>query len=435
MNARNRRDFVPPARRLLDAPDEEVRTAALRALTAVGGPDEHAILRRALSDPSPPVRATALVGLILSSGDAARFADDVRAVVEAPEREGRLALAQAIRRSPGPVFHDILVQLAAIPEPDLQAETAGIIAAAPDPSFLPLLLPMLGDRVARPEARAAMVAVGGPALAMLDHAMSDPALPRRLRMHLPRTVSRFGSQAAANVLSRHLEDERDEAVGHKILRGLGRLIAENEHIRTDPDLIDRNLTAVLTRAITVLGWRLTIAEHMAATMPTPAGVLLVELLREKEETSTERAFRLLGLRYPDEDMHAVYVGLHSGDVHGVASGRGVVEHLVTGPMRDALLALVAHGDHDDRERLALAAPFAPPAAAGLAGALRAMMFDPSDAVVGLAAHHIGELDAGELTHLEGSELLSSLEQRTGNWIDAANQALLAMRAVKEPLAG
>jgi ATP/ADP translocase/HEAT repeat protein len=435
MSARNRSDFVPPARRLLDARDEEVRTAALRALTAVGGPGEHATLRRALSDPSPPVRATALVGLIVSSGDATRFADEVRAVLAAPEREGRLALAQAIRRSPGPAFREILVQLAAIAEPDLQAEMAGIIAAAPDPSFLPLLLPMLGDRVARPDARTAMVAIGGPALAMLDHAMSDPALPRRLRMHLPRTVSRFGSQAAASVLSRHLEDERDEVVAHKILRGLGRLVAENDHIRTDPDVIERNLTAVLIRAITVLGWRLTIAEHMATTIPTPAGLLLVELLREKEETSTDRAFRLLGLLHPEEDVHAVYVGLRSADMHGVASGRGVVEHLVTGPMRDALLALVAHGDRDDRERLALAAPFAPPAADGLTGALRAMMLDPSDTVVGLAAHHIAELHPGDLTGQEGSELLSSLEQRTGSWIDAANQALLAMRAVEEPIAG
>src|SRR4030095_11100480 len=51
MSAGNRRDFVPLARRLIDAPNEEVRTATLRALTAVAGPDEQAILRRALSAP------------------------------------------------------------------------------------------------------------------------------------------------------------------------------------------------------------------------------------------------------------------------------------------------------------------------------------------------------------------------------------------------
>jgi ATP:ADP antiporter, AAA family len=434
MSAASRRDFLPVTRRLISAPDEEVRTAALRALTAVGGSGEHPILRRALADPSPAVRATALVGLILSSGDAGRFGDEVRAVLAAPEREGRLALARAIRRSPEPCFREIVVQLAAIPESDLKSETAGIIAAAPHPSFLPLLLPMLADRIARPEAGTAMVAAGGPALDMLDGAMGDPAVPRRLRMHLPRTVSQFGSQAAANVLSRHLEGERDEIVGHKILRGLGRLMAENGQIRVDPDLIERTLTAVLTRAITVLGWRLIIDEHMAATRATPAGLLLVQLLREKEGTSTQRAFRLLGLRHPEEDMRAVYVGLVSEERHGVASGRELVEHLVTGAMRDALLALAVQGERDDRERLALAAPFAPPAAAGLADALRAMMTDPSDAVVGLTAHHIAELDVSELTREEGSELLSALD-RTGSWIDAANQALHAMRAVQEPVAG
>ena len=315
MSTRKRRDFVPPARRLLDSADDDVRTAALRALTAVGGPDEHPILRRALSDRSPAVRATALVGLICSSRDAAPFREDVRRVLEAPEREGRLALAQAIRRSPEPVFREILRQLAAIPEPELQAETAGVMAAAPHPSFLPLLLPMLGQRAARAEARTAMVAIGVPALALLDQAMSDAGLSRRLRMHLPRTVSKFGSQTAAIVLSRHLQAERDEVVGHKILRGLGRLVAENDQIQIDPDLIEDNLTADVRRAITVLGWRLTIAERMSAAAPAqaPAGLLLVELLREKEETSIERAFRLLGLRHRDEDLYAVYSGLRSDD--------------------------------------------------------------------------------------------------------------------------
>jgi hypothetical protein len=309
------------------------------------------------------------------------------------------------------------------------------MAAAPHPAFLPLLLPMLGHRIARPEARTAIVAIGGPALAMLDEAMADPSVPRRLRMHLPRTVSKFGSQAAATVLSRRLEAEQDEVVTHKLLRGLGRLVAENDHIQIDPELIDRNLTAVVTRAITVLGWRLTIAEHMAGRPPAPAGLLLVELLREKEETSTERAFRLLGLRHREEDIHAVYICLRSEDAHLAASGRELVEHLVTGPLRDALLALAANVDHTDRERFDMASVFAPPAPAGLAGALRAMMIDSSDAVVSLAAHHIGELDARELTSEEGAELLSSLAQRTGSWIDAANQALHAMRATPGPLAG
>jgi HEAT repeat protein/ATP/ADP translocase len=434
MSAGNRRDFVPLARRALDSPDEEVRTAALRALTAVGGPDEQAILRRALSDPSPAVRATALVGLIHSSGDARPFDGEVRVMFEAPEPDGRLALARAIRHSPGRAFHPIVHQLARAPESDVRAEAAGIIAAAPDASFVVSLLPMLADRVACPAARSALVAIGGPALSMLDQAIGDPAVPRRLRMHLPRAVSRFGDQAAARVLSRHLEASNDEVVGYKILRALGRLVADNHQIGIDPALVDRHLTAAVTRAISLLGWRLTIAEHMAQTRSTPAGLLLVELLREKEETATESAFRLLGLRHPTEDLRAVYVGLRSGDTRGVASGKELVEHLVTGRLRHALLALMAEQELGERIALARAAPFAPPGPADLADTFGEMMTDSSDAVVGLAAQYLAELDAGELLGERGSQVVATLEQRSGTWIEVASRALHAVRAGRVPLA-
>ena len=251
-------------------------------------------------------------------------------------------------------------------------------------------------------------------------------------MHLPRTVSRFGSQAAADVLSRHLEQERDEAVGHKILRGLGRLVAENDHIRTDPDMVERSLTAALTRAITLLGWRLTIADTWARRPRPRLDCSWSSSCARRRRHGPSAPSGCSGCATRRRTCTPCTSACARGTCTASGPGGRLVEHLVTGPMRDALLALVAQGD---RERLELAAPFAPPAAVGLAGALREMMFDPSDAVVGLAAHHIGELNADNLTRQEGSEMLASLEQRTGSWIEAANQALLAMRAVDEPLAG
>ncbi|HUS66416.1 MAG TPA: MFS transporter [Kofleriaceae bacterium] len=392
MSAGDRRDFVPLARRLVAATDEEVRTAALRALSMVGGAAEHARLRGALSDPSPAVRATALVGLIGISRGAAAFDRDIRAILEAPDPDGRLALARAIRHSPAPVFDEIVRELAVAREPATQAEVAGIIAAAPHPSYVPLLLPMLRDREVRQAARAALVAIGAPALAALDRALGDPEVPRRLRMHLPRTISRFVSQPAADVLSRHLERELDTVVGYKILRGLGRMVTERSRIRIDPALLERSLDVVLGRALVLLDWRVTLVEGTAAGPPTAAGPLLIELLREKEETAVERAFRLLGLRHPDEDVHAVYLGLRSDDPHTFASGRELIDHLVAGRVRAAILALVAERDIDDRARLALAAPFAELAGGSLDDALAAMRTDPSEAIAGLTADLLVELE-------------------------------------------
>lgn len=392
MSVGDRRDFVPLARRLVSAPDEEVRTAALRALTAVGGVGEHARLRAALADPSPAVRATALVALIGTSRGAAAFAQDIRAVMEAPEPAGRLALAKAIRHNPAPFFDDIIRELAAAREPEMLVEVASIIAAAAHPSYVPLLLPMLRDRQVRPAARTALVAIGAPALAALDQALGDPALPRRLRIHLPRTVSRFRSQAAADVLARHLERELDSAVGYKILRGLGRMVAERRRLRVDPDLLERSLHAVLGRALLLLDWRVTLVEGMAKTPPTEAAPLLVELLQEKEETAVERAFRLLGLRHREEDVRAVYVGLRSDDPHAVASGRELIDHLVGGRMRAAILALMAERDVADRDRLTQAAPFAEVTGGTLADALEAMRADASEAIAGLTADLLAELE-------------------------------------------
>jgi hypothetical protein len=251
---------------------------------------------------------------------------------------------------------------------------------------------MLRDREVRQPARAALVAIGAPALVALDRALGDPAVPRRLRMHLPRTISRFASQSAADVLSRHLERELDTVVGHKILRGLGRMIAERERIRIDPPLLERSLEAVLGRALVLLDWRVTLAEGTATAPPTAAGPLLIELLREKEETAVERAFRLLGLRHRDEDVHAVYIGLRSADPHAFASGRELIDHLVGGRVRAAILALVAERDIDDRDRLGLAAPFAEPAGGSLGDALAAMRTDPSEAIAGLTADLLVELE-------------------------------------------
>ena len=393
MSTGDRRDFVPLAHRLATVADEEVRTAAVRALSAVGGEAVQARLRSVLADPSPSVRATALVGLVGGAGGGADVARDLRAELEAPTHHGRLALARAIRHNPGPAFDDIVRQLATAPEPEVQAEVAAIIAASPDPTYLPMLLPMLGDRMVRPAARAALVAIGRPALAMLDRALVDPALPRRIRIHVPRTVSRFATQAAADVLARHLERELDTAVGHKILRGLGRMVAENGRVRIDPELVERSLDASLRRAVVLLHWRVTLLDGLAASPRTAAGPLLIELLREKEETAVERAFRLLGLRHPEEDVHAVYVGLRSDDPHVASSGREMIDLLVAGRRRGAILALVAERGLSDGDRLSLAAPFAAVSEGGLDDALAAMSADASEAIAGLTADLGVELEA------------------------------------------
>jgi hypothetical protein len=355
--------------------------------------------------------------------------EQLRELIGSRDPASRLALARAIRSRPSPELRPLLRELAAVPEPELQAEVARTMAAAPDESFLPVLLPMLADRTARPEARAALIAIGAPALAFLDRALAQDDQPRRIRLHLPRTISRFGHQRAVDVLAGHLERELDTVIGYKILRGLGRMLSDDRGLTIDPDLVDRSTEAALRRAITLLDWRLSLSEQPPG-MPA-SGQLLVELLREKERGSLERVFRLLGLRHPGEDFRAMYAGLRTGYGRMAASSRELLEYLVEPRARAAIFALFDRDADADGGRIEQAAVFHRPPFRTLAERLRAMLADSSDALAGLAAHYVAH--AG----LEpDSELRAALAARRGRWLEAADQVARALRAPQEvPSAG
>ncbi|HWM88674.1 MAG TPA: MFS transporter, partial [Kofleriaceae bacterium] len=138
-----RREFLPIAHRLLSSVDPAVRTAALRAVAAAGDASQDELMREALADPTAEVRATALVGLMCGACDDNFSREQVRGFQESEDPAARLALVRAIRYRPSPIFYPLLREMGLRPEPELQAEVARTVAADPDPSFVPVLLPML----------------------------------------------------------------------------------------------------------------------------------------------------------------------------------------------------------------------------------------------------------------------------------------------------
>src|SRR5262249_45429788 len=157
---------------------------------------------KAASDPDPLVRATALVGLLADgqvSADEQRTLDDL---MQDPSPEGRRALAAAVRAQPVPAFEALLLRLAEDPDEEVQVAAATAMGALRLPSFVPALLPMLASTRLRPVARAALVAFGSDALAPLEDAMRDEQLPHEVRLHVPRTISRFAPREAAPLLLR-----------------------------------------------------------------------------------------------------------------------------------------------------------------------------------------------------------------------------------------
>ena len=421
-----RTDFVPVADRLLDHADPEVRAAALRARSAAV-PD-HALLRKATVDPSPLVQATAVVGLVTGGW----IMDGMEAALDSlrsSTAEAEAALARAIRRRPAPVFEETLLHLAENPSSEIQALTAEAMAAVKSPRFLPALLSMLGIRAARPAARAAFLEHGDEALRFLDEALGNRDLPHEIRLHLPRTASRFPAAAAAPVLLRHLLPEPSGMVRFKIIRGLGRIAADNPDLRLDTAVLAEATTVTLETSFRLVHWR-SVLEQGAREEPRRATAghgLLRALLHDKEVHAVERLFRLLGLQYRREDFRAIHRGLGSDKAKVRSGSRELLENLLDPPVREAVLALV--DDAPAGHRLARTQAYYRAPALDYEAVIGTLLEQPGETLQSLAAYHVGELGLTALRgRLEGIDL-----GRAGSSVSRVIER--ALRLLAEPREG
>ena len=405
--------------RLLKHEDEDIRAAALRTINEAD-PDEE-MLREHLVDATPSVRLTALVSLVANG-----FVDDdeatstLRSMIGGKCDATRLALARSLRYLPSERFGWIVDELSEHELPGLATELARSIEAKPDARHVPMLIATLAQRNARQAARRALVAIGDDALDRLAEALRDESLPRMLRRHLPRTISRFAGERAARVLLDALAEERDDRVIFKILRGLGRMRASDPTIPIARDTLLEHTKKTLREAITALHWRLAVQRVVDLKQEafTPGAELLEAYLDEKWKLAIQRVFRLLHIMEPTQEFRMIYDGLKSEDKKAKASSMELLSYVVPDSVREGILALV--DDRPLKERLVSARVFYDPEGRELLGHaltrleaedsaenlrelglvyadhLRAMLQDKSVALRTIVAFHVAELGMEDL---------------------------------------
>jgi ATP:ADP antiporter, AAA family len=383
-----RTDFLPVADRLLAHPDAEVRAAALRARTTVMS--DQAALRSGMSDSSPLVQATALVGLVSAGWITDETQSTLDTLLASGSPEASAALARAIRAQPSPLFEDVLLKLAEARDETVQRQVAHAMGAVGNARFFPALLSMVGQWETRAAARDALLAHGKPALEFLSAALAEEALPHEVRRHLPMTIALFPPVEAAPILLRRLLAEPDGMVRFKILRGLNR-VGQHPDVVLDPAILREATESTLQAAFRLTDWRFSLTEGARAEprRKTPGHDLLVTLLRDKEVHAVERLFRLLALQFRHEDFKGIYRSLWNRSPKVRASSRELLENLIEPPLRGALLALV--DDAPDAERLRRGAPLYTPRPLDYESLLALILEQPGESLRCIAAYHVGEL--------------------------------------------
>jgi AAA family ATP:ADP antiporter len=387
-----RKDYWGTARRLLDRDDDELRAAAMLALA---GHMSRAELESELAkSPALAVRAVVLVALMArdEATDTAA-AREVRAAC-APEagEATRLAFARALRLSSGALTVELSPRLLTHASRPIELEVARAMAAAPSVEYLPYLIGMLDSRHVRDLVRDTLLAIGAPALAALQGAASDSALPRRLHAHIPRSISRFDSPTAADMLLDMLESEHDGWVRFKVVRGLGQL---RQHIGDSHRLarVDAVVRSNLEQVLHYMNFRLDLKRDPLAEprLSMPGGKLLIAALADKEAFAIDRAVRLTGLRHSGDTIHNIRQALAGSNARLHADSAELLVHRAPEDIASALTALLATDDDEWRLTRTASALSLPLGRASYAARLQQLLDDPSEAVRGIAAFHVREL--------------------------------------------
>ncbi len=341
----SRDDVHEIRRRLLEHREPAVRAAVLRQLVAAGY--ELAAVRTMLrDDPSPLVRSTALV-IWMGSKDAPESDLDeaVADLVAQPDTESRLAVARTLGELPANLLLPVARALLADPIPAVRCQVARSLATDPDEKRMALLTELVAIPECRAFARAGLRALGPPALEHAARALEDVHTPAVLRRHLPRTISRFGSGRAVEILVAQLAREEDDRVIVKILRGLGRLRADDPSLPVDGPTLLHVADKTLERMVELLAYRVAVdlvrgtdrgetavpeAPHASRQRSGDETDLLGELIAELEQRALERVFRILQILETNEEFATMFAALLDEASVVRANAREVIGHVLDG---------------------------------------------------------------------------------------------------------
>jgi ATP:ADP antiporter, AAA family len=324
---------------LLRHADPDVRAAAAQRWLASG--QQPGPLRPLVADPHPCVRSAALVALSAVPGDRAEL-DTMEEIVRAGTPSDRRELARAIADSPREALIPLLGALFDSGDVLVRREVLRAAQRLPlPPTLLPALIALLPDPELRRGARAALVAIGAPALDHLGDRLFDTSTPFLVDRELPAAVATFPPAVATPLLLRRIGEPRGGTSRFRALRALNRMRHRDTTLELDRTVLDRSLAIELASAVRNRETRLQAVDLGYSDRSPGAGAMLLDVLRSKETLAVERVFRVLQLLFPDEDIQRVYLGTTSGRTAVRGAATEVLVELLPAPLREQLLVLLS----------------------------------------------------------------------------------------------
>jgi AAA family ATP:ADP antiporter len=214
------------------------------------------------------------------------------------------------------------------------AETIKSIGRQRVREFVPWLINKLSDRDLRYHSRKALVAFDTRVLGTLHDYLNDEKLPAAMRRHIPRVMAEIPHQETINFLTESLEAQ-SSWLAYDILKALNRLRAGHADLKFDEKEID-NAVIIETRSF----YEVLHILQLQNGDNKPECVLLKKSLQERLDSNLEQIFRLMGLRYPPDDIYSAYQGVVSKQRKVRANAIEFLDNLLSADTKRYILPIV-----------------------------------------------------------------------------------------------
>ncbi len=185
-----------------------------------------------------------------------------------------------------------------------------------NPEFIPLIVNSLAIKHYREEAKEALVGYGVAIIDQLLSMMEKKSLDHEVMRIIPAVIESFNYQKAVSALFQ-IQDGKDLAVSIEALRSLNKLKAKYPTLQFNKQaIVDRILLTcqLYQNTLSAMHAQIIVSfkkRNVKKTLPEQddARRSLIDLLERRLDGDLERIFRLLGLRYPFDDIFAAYEGI------------------------------------------------------------------------------------------------------------------------------
>ena len=336
LSASNDKTVRPEMERLLRDPDLDVRTEALLYLTYHTHVDPLELIEGVGDFPDFSVRS-AIVAFLARPGPAQNLETAQQILAGMVCEQGaecqrtRLEAARLLGLLPDS-FDPLLSTLLADADIEVAREAIRSVGKLRKRRLVPDLLDRLSHHELSGEAAKALGEVGDTIVGALRDHLGDSSVAIEARREIPAILVKVGTPAAAHVLMENLM-ESDTTLRFRIISALNKLCCLHPEIETDTQTLETVLAAEILghyRSYQIL-------DKISTTdSQDPVATALTESIQQE----LERIFRLLGLLYPNLDLHAAYLSLQSKSVAVHDNALEFLDNVLKSQLRDMLVPLL-----------------------------------------------------------------------------------------------